>query len=351
MLMQRILVGFDGSPHSEKAVSYAAKLARELHADLTLFYVVPLVYPPVDTLPIQTWADITEQHQVFAKKLIKETKAQLSLGDLDDQVVTGNPATELARAAEAPDVGLVVVGSSGKGAVARAMLGSVASRLVRTCPKPLVVVPELSPSAGSEDLDMAEEIPFSVVESLRFGWAKTLANLKPLLSLGLLSFVLGLIYEALSWSRPLSGLLILGAELLQIAISLVLVRVALKLADEEPVELRNMDGLLVGYLPYLLSLLIYAFVVSAGTLLLVVPGVVWAVGFAFAGFLVADKGLDPIEAMVESHRLTRGMKWRLFELALLLALVNLAGALALGVGLFVTIPTSFIAGAHSEARS
>jgi nucleotide-binding universal stress UspA family protein len=124
MMVKRILVGFDGSPPSEKAVIYASKLAKELHAKLTLFYVVPVLYPPLDTLPV-----------------IQETKAKLSLTEADERVVAGNPAAEIASAAEATDIDLVVVGSSGKGAVARLMLGSTASRLVRTCPKPLVVVP------------------------------------------------------------------------------------------------------------------------------------------------------------------------------------------------------------------
>lgn len=203
---------------------------------------------------------------------------------------------------------------------------------------------------------MANDTPdFSAQGALRFGWARTMANLKPLLSLSALSVLLSLAHEALYRARPFSAVLVLGVQLLQIGVTLVLVRVALKLCDEKTVSLHKMEGLLSGYLPYLLALLIYGVVVATGLLLLIVPGIIWALRFGFAGFLVVDKNLDPLEAMTESSRLTRGVKGRLLGFALLVALANLLGALALGVGLFVTIPMSFIAAAHVlkalEARS
>lgn len=96
-------------------------------------------------------------------------------------------------------------------------------------------------------------------------------------------------------------------------------------------------------------------IVAGGFLLLVVPGVIWGLKYGYAGFLVVDRKLDPIEAIRESGRLTQGEKGQLFKLGLLLFCVNLLGAIALMVGLLVTIPTTVIAAAyalrHLQARA
>jgi hypothetical protein len=80
-----------------------------------------------------------------------------------------------------------------------------------------------------------------------------------------------------------------------------------------------------------------------GVPLLVVLGVIVGLMFFFSGFLVIDRGLGPIQALKESHRITHGYKWSLFVLSLLLVLINLAGLLALIVGIFVSAPVTLLA--------
>ena len=81
--------------------------------------------------------------------------------------------------------------------------------------------------------------------------------------------------------------------------------------------------------------------------LVVVLGAILALMLLFSGFLVIDRGLGPIQALKESHRITRGYKWSLFGLSLLLVLVNVAGLLALVVGIFVSAPVSLLALTHA----
>ena len=57
-----------------------------------------------------------------------------------------------------------------------------------------------------------------------------------------------------------------------------------------------------------------------GVPLLVVLAVILSLVLLFSGFLVIDRGLGPIQALKESHRITRGYKWTLFVLSLLLVL-------------------------------
>src|SRR5262245_52187792 len=86
---------------------------------------------------------------------------------------------------------------------------------------------------------------------------------------------------------------------------------------------------------------------AIGIPLLVVLGLIVMLMLLFAGFLVIDRGLGPIQALKESHRITQGYKWPLFVLCLLLVLINVAGLLALIVGLLVSAPVSLLALPHA----
>lgn len=138
--------------------------------------------------------------------------------------------------------------------------------------------------------------------------------------------------------------------MLPVALALAFIRVSLALHDGRPVDLGRPAELLDGLLSYLVTSVLYGLVVAAGFVLLIVPGVIWAVQFGCAYFVAADAKLDPIEAMRESSRLTRGARWHLLGFGLLLGLVNLAGALAFGIGLLVTIPTTFLAAVYAFRR-
>lgn len=89
--------------------------------------------------------------------------------------------------------------------------------------------------------------------------------------------------------------------------------------------------------------LLVSIVVVLGMILLIVPGVIFALMFMFATMIVIDRGLGPIESMKESRRITTGYKWKLLGLALVLTLLNLAGLFALVVGLLVTVPVTVLA--------
>jgi nucleotide-binding universal stress UspA family protein len=139
--MQRILVGVDGSDASTKAAQFAAEIATRFGARLTLAYAIPRLVLPPDAYGLSV-ADVDEEHRAFAEKLLAHALARAGEGDVRaDTVVLDGPAAEtLAEAAQEKDVDLVVVGSHGRGAVARMLLGSVSDRLVHICPKPVLVV-------------------------------------------------------------------------------------------------------------------------------------------------------------------------------------------------------------------
>jgi uncharacterized membrane protein len=98
---------------------------------------------------------------------------------------------------------------------------------------------------------------------------------------------------------------------------------------------------------YLGASILLGLAVGLGFLLLIVPGIIFALMFMFTTFIVIDRELGPIEAMKESNRIARGYKWNLLGFILVLVLINLLGVLALVVGLLVSIPVSSLAFAYA----
>lgn len=87
--------------------------------------------------------------------------------------------------------------------------------------------------------------------------------------------------------------------------------------------------------------------IFVGFLLLIVPGIIVAILFAFVAYVVIEEGKGPIDALKRSIELTRGSRFKLFQLGLAALFVNLLGLLALVVGLFVTVPLTFLTMAYA----
>ena len=87
--------------------------------------------------------------------------------------------------------------------------------------------------------------------------------------------------------------------------------------------------------------------IGIGFVLLIVPGIIATILFMFATFIVIDRGFGPIDAMKESMRIGRGYRWTLLGLIVLLALIIMAGAVALFVGLLVAMPVTTLAFVHA----
>lgn len=114
------------------------------------------------------------------------------------------------------------------------------------------------------------------------------------------------------------------------------------------------DGFRI-YLPTLIAFLLTAAIVLAGFVLLVIPGVIAAIGLSQVFYVLQDQPELGAEAAVrESWRLTwtNGNMWKVFGMMLLSVLVGLGGLLAFGVGLFFAIPLISVmtAGLYEELR-
>ena len=140
--MKRILVGVDGSPESAAAAQKAAELAKAFNAQLSLAYVVPHHLPSgaaVYSVEARR-GDLPEQSYVAALLLQAELGCRPYGVVAETTTRTGPVAETLADMAEAGGFDLVVVGHRGQDGVRRALLGSVADRLVQISSRPVLVV-------------------------------------------------------------------------------------------------------------------------------------------------------------------------------------------------------------------
>jgi uncharacterized membrane protein len=92
------------------------------------------------------------------------------------------------------------------------------------------------------------------------------------------------------------------------------------------------------FVPLLLTALVGGVLTGIGLLLLIIPGLYLMVCYLFAASLVVDRRLDFWPALELSRRTMNPIWFTMFAFLLLLVLVNLVGALCLGLGLLISVP-------------
>jgi universal stress protein A len=139
---KRICCAVDFGEPSRMALEQAADLARRFEADLTLIHVV--APPPraasdvlVSSRGVATMQAKEEEEMLARWQLDAEARAGRSVRSL---VLSGNPTTQIVRHARDERCDLVVVGTHGRTGVPRLVLGSVAERVARASPCPVLIV-------------------------------------------------------------------------------------------------------------------------------------------------------------------------------------------------------------------
>jgi nucleotide-binding universal stress UspA family protein len=141
--MSGIIVGVDGSGHSQRALAWAMNEAAVRHVPLSVLTVHPAIvgyFGDVDTSPRDL--ELTEQTQAAVKTETDQVLAGLD-GPRPESVtvraVHGFPVEELVNASK--DADMVVLGSRGMGGFTRTLLGSTAGQVVQHAHCPVVIVP------------------------------------------------------------------------------------------------------------------------------------------------------------------------------------------------------------------
>lgn len=136
--LKRILVPTDFSKTSEAAVTYAAELAKAFNASLHLLHVLERSSAASLEFPLQLEQEMEQAAEKrLGSILTDEQKAALRPGFA---IVAGDPFLEIVRYAHANGMDLIVMGTHGRGLVGHMLMGSVAEKVVRKAPCPVLVV-------------------------------------------------------------------------------------------------------------------------------------------------------------------------------------------------------------------
>jgi len=190
-----------------------------------------------------------------------------------------------------------------------------------------------------------------IKQALSFGWDTYrqyfVFFLKLLAVVLVSSLVPAWLFGKLSRGGMFLGLLMQILNVLwQSMIGMGVLKISLKIYDQQPVDIPDLWSCLPQALDYILVKFLYSMIVSIGLLLLIIPGLIWSVQFYLASFLVVDKGMRAIPALRESSTVTYGAKWDIGIFMSVALGINLVGLFCFGVGLFVTLPVTFLAGVH-----
>lgn len=142
-VVEKIVVGVDGSDGSKKALRWALDLARAVGGRVVALtawevQVVPPDITPVPRLDLVTL--VTEHHQralAVVTATVEEVVGDDSTMDVEAVAVEGAAAAVLLDAAR--DADLLVVGSRGLGGFAGLLLGSVSQQCAQHAPCPVLI--------------------------------------------------------------------------------------------------------------------------------------------------------------------------------------------------------------------
>jgi nucleotide-binding universal stress UspA family protein len=145
--MKRILVATDGSEGADRAVDYAAQLAKAEDHQLLIVHVMGGYGLPDQvfrqfTHSEQAW--LREQLELVSNKILNAARERARAAGAKTTLLEsriGDVAPAIVDIAQQKNVDNIVVGKRGVGRLAGLLLGSVSQKIVSLAPKPVRAVP------------------------------------------------------------------------------------------------------------------------------------------------------------------------------------------------------------------
>ena len=144
--LKKILYPTDFSEYSLAALQYAVSIAKQNNAELYCLHVVDM--PKEEYLTREYMVPLNVPH-VPEDKLLRTARARMkrfeaeNLSEIDkvtSRVLVGVPFVEIISYAREQSIDLIVIGTHGQNALAAMLLGTVAEKVVRKAPCPVLTV-------------------------------------------------------------------------------------------------------------------------------------------------------------------------------------------------------------------
>lgn len=152
----RILVPTDFSATADAALDYAFGLAERFGASVQLLHVLddPFIYEGISAEAYISEAPLTRTAMLedAREKLGHRAGPRAPQVPIETEVLFGHGARTIAEYAAERGIDLIVMGTHGRTGIAHVLLGSVAERVVRTAPCPVLTVRQTEARAQRPEL-------------------------------------------------------------------------------------------------------------------------------------------------------------------------------------------------------
>jgi nucleotide-binding universal stress UspA family protein len=142
--LKKILCPVDFSKHSDHALRYAVAFARLHKAELHLLHVMemPVYTVSGDTIDPGYSVEAVRELETAARKRLENlaSRVQSEHDAVSFDLVTGTPFVEIVQTARKTDADIIVMGTHGRTGLAHVLIGSVAEKVVRKAPCPVLTV-------------------------------------------------------------------------------------------------------------------------------------------------------------------------------------------------------------------
>jgi uncharacterized membrane protein len=191
------------------------------------------------------------------------------------------------------------------------------------------------------------KVEFDKVGLVKEAWNIVKSNAKLFALLVIAFIIFNIVQSAVSnifQDQYVIGFIVsLAFTVFSLLLQIGFIKITLKLIDGQVADIKE----LISYTEYLLrtvaASILFALAFVGGLILLVIPGIYIALRLQFFTYYIVDKNSGVVDSLKQSWEVTRGNVINILLFELLLVALNILGALALLVGLLVTIPVSYVA--------
>lgn len=139
-MFDTVVIATDGSESVKRSVDVALDLAERFDAAVHALYVLDA--GEVESSPDQLRTELQEALEKQGETALEAVESATER-NVETAVREGRPAAEITNYAREVDADMVATGTRGRHGENRFLIGSVAERVVRTCPVPVLTVRQL----------------------------------------------------------------------------------------------------------------------------------------------------------------------------------------------------------------
>jgi len=219
-------------------------------------------------------------------------------------------------------------------------------------PEAISTSPRPYPAAERPSDDPKAAAAFSARNALQFGWRALKRDpVLAIVGMFIVPVCIQMVFEVFNglvpedmW--PVTGALAAVAFVLELAVTLGIAGICLKICDGRPAGFNDLHAHIPQTPTYLISSILFGLLCLGGFIFFIIPGILLSLWLQFYGFVIVDEKVGPVIALKKSYAVARGRLGRIFTFSCLLAFYNFLGLLLCGMGLLITVPVSFIAWAY-----